>query len=97
MRNLTLSRWPPDYAKITAERIERNTLINQMGLQELEVLKAHYRRAPWEFIEHFGTTLDSRSIAKGKPALVPFVLWPAQRSSSSGYTSVGRAASRERS
>ena len=79
MRNLTLSRWPPDYAKITAERIERNTLINQMGLQELEVLKAHYRRAPWEFIEHFGTTLDSRSIAKGKPALVPFVLWPAQR------------------
>ena len=41
-------------------------------------LKAHYAEHPAEFIATWGYTTDPRSIARGRPALVPFVLFPKQ-------------------
>ena len=41
-------------------------------------LKAHYAEHPAEFIATWGYTTDPRSIAKGRPALVPFALFPRQ-------------------
>jgi phage terminase large subunit len=44
----------------------------------LAAARQHYRQHPGDFINDWGVTVDPRSIAKGKAALVPFTLWPKQ-------------------
>jgi len=49
------------------------------GPRAVAAMWRHYAGHPADFVNDWGVTLDPRSIAKGKAALVPFTLWPKQR------------------
>lgn len=68
----------PDYTAVFAERADRLARI-RANPEILPVLAAHYRNAPWDFIDDWGCTYDPRLAAKGLPAVVPFKLFPKQR------------------
>jgi len=46
--------------------------------EKLPVLKKFYQDNPAQFIIDWGTTYDPRNPEKGQPALIPFLLFPAQ-------------------
>jgi len=67
----------PDYRPIIEERLERLQMI-RANPHVVAQLKAHYKHAPWDFINDWGVTIDPRNVAHKRPALVPFVLMPKQ-------------------
>lgn len=69
----------PDYAAIFKERAERlNWLRAKPG--RVESTKAYYRNGHYaDFISDWGVTLDTRNRSKGRPAYLPFILFPKQR------------------
>jgi phage terminase large subunit len=68
----------PDYAAVFAERADRLARI-RANPEIIPVLAAHYRAAPWDFIDDWGCTYDPRLAARGLPAVVPFKLFAKQR------------------
>lgn len=46
---------------------------------KLAVFRMHYAEHPADFIDDWGVTFDPRNLNVGRPALVPFRLWPKQR------------------
>ena len=66
-----------DYTGEIAERTVRLRYIRAHP-QELPALREYYRRNPWIFISEWAWTVDTREVAKGKGALIPFVPWPKQ-------------------
>jgi phage terminase large subunit len=68
----------PDYAAIFRERAERlNWLKEKPG--RVESMKTYYRGHYADFISDWGITLDTRNRSKGRPAYLPFILFPKQR------------------
>lgn len=45
----------------------------------IPLLKSHYRDNPIDFIEDWGVTFDPRNPEIGRPALMPFLLFPKQK------------------
>lgn len=67
----------PDYPQVLRERLERLRRLRSVA-GSFEILKAHYRNSPADFINDWGMTYDPRNVARGLPAFVPFVLFPRQ-------------------
>lgn len=68
----------PDYLPIWKARIERlNKLRADPAL--LQAVRFYYREHPADFINDWGVTVDPRVAAKGRPAIMPLLLWPKQR------------------
>lgn len=68
----------PDYDAVFAQRVKRLTWLLE-NRQVIPQLKAYYAKAPWDFINDWGCTVDPRNVERGLPALVPFLLFPKQR------------------
>lgn len=66
-----------DYVSVIAERAETLRRI-RANPRDLPALRQYYRTHPADFISDWCVTVDTREIAKGGPALVPFVPWPKQ-------------------
>jgi hypothetical protein len=67
----------PDYRPILAQRADRLRRLRAHP-ELLGPLREKYRADPAAFIGDWGVTTDPRSIATGRAALVPFLLWPKQ-------------------
>lgn len=67
----------PEYTPIFVERSQRLAYLRS-NLSELPKLKAFYRDNIPQFINDWGVTVDPRVIAKDRPAVMPFVLFPRQ-------------------
>jgi hypothetical protein len=67
----------PDYSAILRERIARLQRI-RANPQDLPALNLYYRDHIAQFISDFGVTVDPRVAAKGRPAFMPFILFPKQ-------------------
>jgi phage terminase large subunit len=67
----------PDYEAEWRARAERLRRLRATP-GAIAAAKVYYRSHPADFISHFGVTTDPRSIAKGKPSLIPFLLWSRQ-------------------
>lgn len=67
----------PRYAPVFQERARRLALIRQRP-EMLPGLKRYYRDHPAQFIIDWGTTFDPRVVKRGRPALMPFLLFPRQ-------------------
>ena len=67
----------PDYSGIYAQRAARLEKLRE-GDDGFALAKRHYRFAPWDFIEHWGTTYDPRLLESGKLSTLPFIPWPKQ-------------------
>ena len=68
----------PDYVPVMQHRIN---LLSAMRAKPsmVPLLKAHYRSNPIDFIEDWGVTFDPRNPEVGRPALMPFLLFPKQK------------------
>lgn len=68
----------PDYDSILTDRIARiERMREEPGL--VAGVRAHYAENPVAFIDDWAMTFDPRNAALGRPATVPFVLFPRQR------------------
>lgn len=67
----------PDYKAVFQWRIKNLERLREKP-ELLPALKLHYRHNPAQFIMDWGTTVDPRNIAKGLPAVIPFMLYPRQ-------------------
>lgn len=67
----------PDYVSVFKWRAEFLQRI-RADPRAIAAVKAHYRNAPWDFINDWGVTYDPRNIAEGKPAVMPFILFKRQ-------------------
>jgi len=67
----------PDYSAILRDRIARLARI-RANPQDLPALRTYYRDHAAQFISDFGVTVDPRVAAKGRPAFMPFILFPKQ-------------------
>jgi hypothetical protein len=67
----------PDYAFVFKRRIERLKALRQ-NPEQFSILDAYYRKNPAQFIIDWGCTLDPRNLGIGRPALIPFLLYPHQ-------------------
>lgn len=68
----------PDYVPVLARRLEvLHRLRNDAGL--LAAFRVHYRENLADFVNDWGMTFDPRALAMGRPASIPFVLFPRQR------------------
>jgi hypothetical protein len=72
-----------EYMTAPAEERERERMMKWMRKdpRRIGMLKHYYgkMRRIADFIDDWGITIDTRALAEGKPALVPFKLWPKQR------------------
>lgn len=68
----------PDYVQVFARRLEKLERIRR-DPTALSFLKTHYRHNPADFINDWGCTYDPRNVEVGRPATVPFMLFPKQR------------------
>lgn len=68
----------PDYVKVFKERHARLVDLRKEP-ERFAPLRAWYREHPADFINDWGCTFDPRNVARGLPALIPFVLFPKQR------------------
>jgi len=68
----------PDYVSVIVERGKRLERIRR-GEIDVRLLKLYYRDNPAQFIDDWGWTFDPRNIELGRPALIPFKLFPKQR------------------
>ncbi len=68
----------PDYLPIWKQRADRlEKLRADYGL--LAEVRYYYREHPADLINDWGVTVDPRVVARGRPAVMPLVLWPKQR------------------
>lgn len=68
----------PDYPRIFQWRVDMlRNIRSKPGAAEL--LRAHYKENPIDFIEDWGTTFDPRNVGTTQPALLPLILFPRQR------------------
>lgn len=67
----------PDYGPVFARRLEALERIRK-NPDMLPDLYAYYRENPAQFIHDWGVTFDPRNIARGIPAVVPFLLFDQQ-------------------
>lgn len=67
----------PDYARVFAHRADTLLRLKRRPGAEMRLLN-FYHDHPIHFIFDWGVTFDPRNIAKGLPALMPFVLFPKQ-------------------
>lgn len=68
----------PDYRLIYARRLERlHRIRSDPGVLAAHI--AYYRENIADLINDWGMTFDPRALAHGRPAHVPFVLFPRQR------------------
>ncbi len=67
----------PDYCAIFDQRI---AALNRIRAEpaSLETLKTYYRNNPAQFISDWGMTFDPMRMTDGRPAVIPFVLFPRQ-------------------
>lgn len=71
-------KWPPNYAKIYAQRSQN--LINILKDPNLQFgAFEYYRDKPIEFIETFCVTVDPRNAGTNVPTVLPFILFPRQK------------------
>ena len=68
----------PDYVAVFKHRLARLRRI-RANPECLPLLRTYYRTHIADFIDDWGTTYDPRNVAKGLPALMPFILFPRQR------------------
>lgn len=68
----------PDYAAVFAERIRRLKWL-QDNPDRLPAIRAYYRDHIADFINDWGCTVDPKRADEGRPALLPFILYPRQR------------------
>ena len=68
----------PDYIPVFQERATRLARL-RMQPGRIPQLRAYYSTHPADFINDWGVTFDSRNPEIGLPAIVPFLLFPAQR------------------
>lgn len=70
----------PDYVPIFAARAQRlQWLRTPAGRRELPALRAYYKTHIPDFINDWAVTVDPRVTAKGRSAIMPFLLFPRQR------------------
>ena len=67
----------PNYADVFAWRMGLLAKL-RADPQLLAAFKIHYKANPIDFIQDFGTTTDPRNLLAGRPALMPFILFPRQ-------------------
>src|SRR6185312_6753483 len=67
----------PDYVAVFRCRVEA---LNRIRAEPaaLPALKAFYRENPARFISDWGMTADPRNVEVGRPATIPFILFPRQ-------------------
>jgi phage terminase large subunit len=68
----------PDYSAVYERRRVLLARMQEGGPPAVEALREHYRQHPEQMISDWCQTTDPRSVARGKAASVPFVLWPRQ-------------------
>lgn len=68
----------PDYATVFRQRIERLKRIRARP-EALPALRRYYHDNPADFINDWGCTNDPKRADDGRPALLPFLLYPRQR------------------
>lgn len=68
----------PDYLPVFAHRLEMLGRIRKDPAQ-LAVLRLYYRDNPIDFIEDWGVTYDPRNVERGRPAVMPLILFPRQK------------------
>lgn len=67
----------PDYVKIFQRRVEALNRI-RADPSSLPALRTFYKDRPAQFIIDWGCTADPRNVEVGRPAIVPFILFPRQ-------------------
>ena len=67
----------PDYRRVFQERVDRLKRIREEPGSHLALL-AYYREHPAQLIMDWGCTHDPRNIEKGRPAVIPFILFDRQ-------------------
>lgn len=67
----------PNYVAVFKRRAERLNRIRR-DLSVLPALRTFYRANPAQFITDWGCTADPRNVEVGRPAVVPFILFPRQ-------------------
>ncbi len=67
----------PDYSAVFKRRVERLNRIRR-DPSVLPALRTFYRANPAQFITDWGCTADPRNVEVGRPAVVPFILFPRQ-------------------
>lgn len=67
----------PDYTEVFRERVARIDRLRQ-NPASIPAIKAYYRDHPAQFISDFGCTVDPRNVEIGRPAIIPFILFPRQ-------------------
>lgn len=68
----------PDYLPIWKARADRLARLRD-DPELMQGVKAYYRTHLDDFINDWGVTVDPRVAAKGRPAIMPLILWPKQR------------------
>lgn len=73
----------PDYLPIYEQRLDALRRIREAESvapgSVVPALRLYYRDHPADFINDWGVTFDPRNLERGRPALVPFLLFPKQR------------------
>lgn len=67
----------PDYRRVFQERVDRLRMITADPGMVLPLLQ-YYRERPAQFIMDWGCTHDPRLIERGRPAVIPFILFDKQ-------------------
>lgn len=67
----------PDYTSVFRWRADFLAKL-RADPQAMAMVRAHYRNAPWDFINDWGITFDPRNVNQGLPPTMPFVLFKRQ-------------------
>ena len=67
----------PDYPSIAQSRIDALAEI-RADPDCLPAMVAYYRDHPADFVIDWGVTVDPRNVELGRPAVIPFILFPRQ-------------------
>lgn len=69
----------PDYIPVFRQRMERLAWIRKDPDERVPKLKAYYRDHIADFVNDWGTTVDTRNAERDLPTRIPMVLFPRQR------------------
>lgn len=67
----------PDYVAVFHHRAAALNRI-RANPESMPALRAYYRDHPAQFISDWGCTADPRNVEVGRPAIIPFILFPRQ-------------------
>jgi hypothetical protein len=67
----------PDYVSVFEWRLERIARIRK-DRSVIAAMKLYYRDNPAQFLIDWGMTFDPRNVEIGRPAIIPFILFPRQ-------------------